>query len=73
MVRDMKRDPILPLNGLFLQIGEEGADGTSLSMWSGRQFMCHKWEQFVVFYYSAGGGEELLIWGPVSDSWDCYF
>lgn len=25
MVRDMKRDPILPLNGLFLQIGEEGA------------------------------------------------
>lgn len=44
MVRDMKRDPILPLNGLFLQIGEEGADGTSLSVWSGRQFMCHKWE-----------------------------
>lgn len=38
MVRDMKGDPILPLNGLFLHIGEEGADGTSLSfVLSGRQ------------------------------------
>lgn len=32
VVRDMKRDSILPLNGLFLQIAEEGADATSLSM-----------------------------------------
>lgn len=64
-------------SALFLQLGEERADGTSLLVWSDRGTVSYMSQMGIfcclVFLLCLQGNKNCWLRVFFSDSWDCYF